>query len=253
VKNVFLGLSLSAVLCSFNVLAAAKVSYLNVDGDNVHFATAEAKAAASPSCVVADTSERFAVSLRTEAGRAMYSLLITAMSSEQPVTVVSGQDCGDVFGLERAQSVSISPDVSKDVSSAKSLYLYKGDSVTKLGRIINMDGINTFYYQPVDSEVEVRKYTNTQLITNITTIYFTTNDCTGTPYVASNYYKGSHSAYNDGKLLTTYGSSSSILRASYLVSSGQCGQLTPKNVTLKEVVPYTDPLCGDSACILREE
>ncbi|WP_281556442.1 hypothetical protein [Thalassomonas sp. RHCl1] len=103
------GLFLLALSQSFNAAAAAKVNYLNVDGDSVHFSTAEAKSAVSPSCVVADTDDRFAVSLRTEAGRAMYSLLITAMSSDVPVTVTSAADCGDVFGLERAQSVSIAP------------------------------------------------------------------------------------------------------------------------------------------------
>lgn len=95
-----------------NSFAAGKVSYLNVDGDNVHFATAEVKAAASPGCAVEASKEHFAVSLRTEAGRAMYSLLITAMSSDVPVTVVSANDCADAFGLERAQSVSISPEVT---------------------------------------------------------------------------------------------------------------------------------------------
>ncbi|WP_281556443.1 hypothetical protein [Thalassomonas sp. RHCl1] len=247
-------LALISQLFSANAMAAAKVSYLNVDGDNVHFSTAEAKSAASPACVVAETNERFAVSLRTEAGRAMYSLLITAMSSDQPVTVVSGSDCGDVFGLERAQSVSISPDVTNEAGGAKSLYLYKGDGVTKLGRIINMGTTeNKFYYQPVDSEVEVRQYTNSQLISNIGSIYYQTNDCTGTAYIADNKYIGSHGTYNDGKLLTRIGGRLSVITSSYLTNSGQCGTITPKYMNLYGVSPYIDSLCGDAACIIREE
>lgn len=120
---IFILLPLINLFSAFNIFAASQVSYLNIDGDNVHFVISEAKTAISPECVVDETKERFAVSLKTEEGRAMYSLLITAMSKNIDVTVISALDCGDAFGLERAQSVSIAPTVIENDSNNS---LFKG-------------------------------------------------------------------------------------------------------------------------------
>jgi len=97
-------------LCIFftvHSFAAGKVNYLKVDGDNVHFATTEGKITTSPACAVEASKDYFTVSLKTEAGRAIYSLLVTAMSTNEPVDVISANDCADTPGLERAQSVSL--------------------------------------------------------------------------------------------------------------------------------------------------
>ncbi|WDE04083.1 hypothetical protein SG34_022385 [Thalassomonas viridans] len=255
-KNVFLGLSLSAVMFSFNVLAAAKVSYLNVDGDNVHFATAEAKAVASPSCVAAETSERFAVSLRTEAGRAMYSLLITAMSSGQPVTVISGQDCADVFGLERAQSVSISPEVADSSSAGKPLSLYKGDGVTKLGRIVGPGAnVNTLYYLPVENEIEIKAYYNKPFLTTKTlySLYFESQDCSGDSYGSSPNGQ-TYAKYNgvDGVKMYRYSGSKHFQYQSVSNSNGCRALSATSSQTHYLWVPYVDALCGESACLIKE-
>ena len=105
---VFISLLLTYSLFALDADAAGKVNYLNVDGDYVHFATTEAKTSASPECVIAGTNEHFTTSLKTESGRAIYSLLITAMTTEQGVSVTSAQDCNDVAGIERAKAVQIS-------------------------------------------------------------------------------------------------------------------------------------------------
>ena len=107
----------TALLIPNFVFAAAQVNYLNVDGDTVHFSTAEAKTATAPQCAVAETNDKFAVSLNSEAGRAMYSLLVTAMASKQAVSVKSAQDCAAVAGVERAKGVSIVPVVEETVST----------------------------------------------------------------------------------------------------------------------------------------
>ncbi|AIY67415.1 hypothetical protein [Pseudoalteromonas piratica] len=107
-----------AILCApFIAQANAKISYLNVDGNNVHFALASDKTHTIPSCAIAETNQHYGVSLLTEAGRAMYSLLITAMSSKQAVSVVSGNDCSDVEGVERAKSVILTPQVESTESA----------------------------------------------------------------------------------------------------------------------------------------
>ena len=90
-------------------LAAAKVNFINIDNDIVFFSTAEAKAASSPSCVVAATQQQYTISLDNETGRAMYALLITALAGQQEIEVASAQDCADVVGIERVQSINMIP------------------------------------------------------------------------------------------------------------------------------------------------
>ncbi|MCP4985487.1 MAG: hypothetical protein GY928_05265 [Colwellia sp.] len=100
---------ITSLVFSSQVFSAAQINYLNIDGDAVHFSISEDKPDAPPACVVEESNDRYAVSLDSEAGRAIYSLLITAMASKQPVTVEGSQDCNNVDGIERAQGVSISP------------------------------------------------------------------------------------------------------------------------------------------------
>jgi len=107
-------LLLSGLVFSANVAAAGKVNYLNVQGDIVHFATDSSKTLASPNCVVADTSERFTVSLQTESGRGMYSLLVTAMASNLALEVESALDCAVAPGIERALGVSVAPVIEEE-------------------------------------------------------------------------------------------------------------------------------------------
>lgn len=109
-------LLLSSLALSANAAAAGKVNYLNVNGDIVHFATDAAKAVASPGCVVADTSERFTMSLQTESGRGMYSLLVTAMASNLALEVESALDCAVSPGIERALGVSVAPVIEEKKS-----------------------------------------------------------------------------------------------------------------------------------------
>ena len=103
---------LTSLLASAQVYAAAQINYLNVDSEAVYFSTAEVKPTTAPQCAVAATNDRYAVSLNTKTGRAIYSLLITAMASKQSVSIESAQDCADIEGLERAKGVTIVPVVA---------------------------------------------------------------------------------------------------------------------------------------------
>ena len=95
-------------LISQTAFAAGKIDYLNVVDDTVYFSTDEVKAS-SPACVLADTANQWTVSLNSKTGRALYSLLVSAMSAEQSVSVESGQDCADISGIERAKGISLQP------------------------------------------------------------------------------------------------------------------------------------------------
>jgi hypothetical protein len=236
--------------------AAATVNYLNVDGDAVHFSTNEAKSAVSPSCVIAETNDRFTVSLQSEAGRAMYSLLITAMASKQAVTIESALDCTDIEGVERAKGVSIVPiTVAANLEgSGKSMYLYKGDNTTKLGRIFNGDGGNNiYYYYPVDDNTVTRKYAFDTPLLDID-IYFEKSNCTGVAYLLThtiNFIR--HPYHNSGQVIMRSSTSRSGASYSRLNLQGICFNNTTYSNTLYPLVPYNNLLCGNSPCIFKEE
>ena len=235
-----------------NVQAAAQVNYLNVDGDTVHFSTAEAKSQTPPQCAVADTNDRFAVSLNTEAGRAMYSLLVTAMASKQGVSVESAQDCADAEGVERAKAVSIVPEVQEVNGKGKALYLYTNDGATKLGRILsheNTSGNNFIYYVDENNNAVIKKYSNTAVQTQH--IYYTNYGCTGTGYIN---YASLTIVDSTGK---TYRSSSSTTsmpsRSMRHKSTGDC--TTQSGYTSNKYVlnPSNYASCGYGYCQIKEE
>ncbi|WP_448566714.1 hypothetical protein [Thalassotalea ganghwensis] len=102
------------VVFSFHGSVNANINYLNVEANKVTFSLTENKTHSMPSCAITETNQQYGVSLLTESGRAMYSLLITAMSTKQAVSVVSANDCADVDGVERALSVSVEPVIEPD-------------------------------------------------------------------------------------------------------------------------------------------
>ncbi len=106
------------VLCFVSdIFAAGKIDYVNVSGEIVHFSTVETKSHTSPACVVAETSERYTLSLSSKSGRALYSLLMAAMVDDLPLAVESGMDCADFAGIERANGISIAPAISQNNDS----------------------------------------------------------------------------------------------------------------------------------------
>jgi hypothetical protein len=94
---------------SFGINASGTVDFLEVDNDVVLFSTSAAKAAASPACVAPETSSLWTVSLTSDSGRAIYSLILTSMAKGDGVAlnIESAQDCTDKSGFERASKVSL--------------------------------------------------------------------------------------------------------------------------------------------------
>jgi hypothetical protein len=94
--------------------SAGTVDFLKIDKDIVLFSTTEVKTDASPTCVNAGNADKWAVSLKSESGRAIYSLLVTAMAKDLGLDVESANDCADAEGLERASGVNMIPVVSDE-------------------------------------------------------------------------------------------------------------------------------------------
>ncbi|WP_281560846.1 hypothetical protein [Thalassomonas sp. RHCl1] len=122
---------------AFDVQAAGKITYLNVVDDTVYFTTDKVKAS-TPSCVVTENAEQWTVSLNNKTGRALYSLLVTAMAGKQAINIETGADCGDIAGIERAKGISLQP--SSETSSAGQVQ-WAGYTSAVRGHFVYQDGV----------------------------------------------------------------------------------------------------------------
>ncbi|GLX78732.1 hypothetical protein tinsulaeT_20720 [Thalassotalea insulae] len=255
-KNTLLAFTLSA----FSALsfASSHISYLNVENDTVVFSLSDEKSHTIPSCVSSENQQKYAVSLTSETGRAVYSLLITAMASKQGIAVESANDCAVVSGIEQAMGVSIVPEVIT-TGSGKAMYLYKSDGVTKLGRILTtMSNTNNFLYFPVDDNTQILSYNNKNWLSfkPSYSLYFDSSGCTGTAYIqsagANTPYYLKNAYFNNGGLLKkgayTYVAPRSVLR-----KDGVCIDQSYGGTYHYSVSPFSGDICGDSPCIFKEE
>ncbi|PAJ73591.1 hypothetical protein CJF42_15115 [Pseudoalteromonas sp. NBT06-2] len=244
-------LTIPLLLTCFHISAAAKVDYLNVDGDIVYFTTTEGKATASPSCVVNDTQKQWSVSLNSGSGRALYSLLATALAGELAVTVTSAQDCGDTPGIERASSIAIAAN-SNVTTGAKSFYLYKGDGTTQLGRIISVangavvylsSGDNTrFHYYRKNAGVPHLRYLEA--------------NCQGTAFTGSPNEVSVHPLVNNGHYMKAENYSNQRRILSNRSISGEkdtCYNMDAYFDVYNLNLNHEDKLCGTKPCMIKDE
>jgi len=236
---------------------AGKVNYLNVDEDVVYFSTNDTQPATPPACMAAENAGRWTISLNTKNGRAMYSILATALAGTLDIEVVSAQDCTVIDGFERARSVAVMPDLSAATgveTATKDLYLYTGDGLTNLGRIVNIDGLTNIDYVAPDNNRVVQRY---NIVATKTPLYYTGSDCTGTAYVAAGSYIAYHQNLNGGQYIKTASSKvSNIVVQSNLNSDGNCNNHNAYTLSWAGFsidTSYIHPLCGSNACLFKEE
>ncbi|WP_281560172.1 hypothetical protein [Thalassomonas sp. RHCl1] len=245
----------STFVINVSAFAAGKVNYLNVDEDVVYFSTNATEAASSPACMVAENAGRWTISLSTKNGRAMYSMLATALAGTLDIEVISAQDCTVIDGFERARSVAVLPDLSVAVgeeSVRKDLYLYTGDGLTNIGRIVNIDGLTNIDYVAPDNNRIVQRY---KIVATATPLYYTGSDCTGTAYVAFGNYTAYHTDLNGGQYMKTGGSSVSnvVIKSQLLGSCRNNNAYTLSYAAYAVDNSYIHPLCGNNACLFKEE
>ncbi|MCV2883404.1 hypothetical protein OE749_01665 [Aestuariibacter sp. AA17] len=99
--------ALASLSLSFSALSAGSLTTLDVQENVVFFETSETKAT-SLSCVSSDNAALYSLSLNSDSGKAMYAMLMTAMSSGKAIEVISAGDCGIVDKVERAASIKFS-------------------------------------------------------------------------------------------------------------------------------------------------
>lgn len=236
-------LTLICLLTPFFTNAAAQVNYLNVVGDTVHFSTNEEKALTSPACAVAETNDKFAVSLLTESGRAIYSLLITALASKQAINVKSALDCVGVGDLERAQGVSITP---VTMPGGKSLYLYTADRLEKLGRVVKALDYRTFMYLAKEDDTQLATYSRTSYNNSV---YFTEPNCAGQGYAMLGGRKVFNANYHPTESYITESKSQTVTFQSWL--RGDVCEAYDRTGNYYKLVP-NDDICRGT-CVLIEE
>ncbi|MCH2058017.1 MAG: hypothetical protein MK214_15670 [Thalassotalea sp.] len=84
-----------------------EVQNLKVDGNLVTFTAGTGTSEPVLACVTEETTHLWGFSLDSASGKAMYSMLVTAIASNRGVNVSTANDCVDDSGIERAQSIEL--------------------------------------------------------------------------------------------------------------------------------------------------
>lgn len=228
--------------------AAGTIDQLKIDDDVVLFSTTEAKTHTLPACVSDEHAKLWSVSLQTDSGKAMYALILNAMSQGSGLTVDSAADCANRNGVERAKGVDITV-ATQEAEKHTSLNIYKADGI-KIGTLVSPVGPYRWYYSDSETTDGV-KYMDNQ---SSATLYFASEDCSGNPHVGSAQAPSGklvrNPFYNNNKFYT--GGSSSIIDAeSHLhSSSGEC-IIKSMRFSSYQLVEVEHPICGAHACVLK--
>lgn len=105
VKLIAIGLSLLAI--SEICYASGQVEQLYLQDNHVVFSLKDLKQHTLPSCVLDAEQNKWTMTLATEGGRTVYSVLLIAMSEGKRVSVVSAGDCAEIDGIEHASTVTM--------------------------------------------------------------------------------------------------------------------------------------------------
>ena len=252
IKRLFIA---SALASSASEVTANQVTYLEVNGDTVTFATDEVKQHTLPGCVAAGNEDKWSISLASDSGRAMYSLILTAMakSGTMGLAVNSANDCAVSVGVERTASVNLTQAAGSSSSLTGRIGVYKWDLETRVGTLANLDGFSTFTYIDGSENVTGKRLSAYYRVNDI---HFETTDCTGTPYIADTPYTHiSNPGYLRGKFVRRDSASGQSLKMSSKLAAGdgEC-KTTNHTKTWYQIMDSTPhDVCGEGPCIMKEE
>lgn len=244
--------SIALSLPFFAANATGSVDFLEVDDDVVLFSLSSAKQQTSPDCVSPATANLWSVSLASDSGRAIYSLMLTGMAKgNMDVNVQSAGDCAVREGIERASKVNLV--AAQSTGQSYSIGVYKSDGVTRLG---TYTGTSSYTYGYVGTDgiatapkpgVDIR-------------LYFLTDDCTGDAYTKSSYITNfpdriRHEDHlNEVFLWGDINNQVLVGYGSYLASGGSCTVIEDGGPSwLVKVLPTPNSVCGDYACVLLQD
>ncbi|WP_157576860.1 hypothetical protein [Pseudoalteromonas rubra] len=254
-------LLITASLCllSSTVMAASTVSQLNVTGDVAIFTLDTPKAHTVPRCVTAENKDKWALSLSTLQGQALYSLLVTAVSKDKLVSVQSAQRCESVADVEQVQGLTLSSN-KLSTSSASDTWLFKGDKVTKVGKVVTIEG-NTHIYVPVEGTNTGHSY-SPSIAADFSGFYYLDAECKGDtyrlhyghPFLTFIESEGAYFTFSDssihGNRMADHGHA-----PVYRASGGQCyledRYLAYQETRAVKLEKTEHPLCGKTPCWIK--
>lgn len=255
----YLSTAFFTLLAPCAAMAASTVAELNVSGDVATFTLSEPKTHAVPSCVNSDKQNHWAINLNSLQGQAMYSLLVTAVSKEQLVSVQSAGRCEAIADVEQVQSLSLSTNSNKSTGSGGA-WLYKGDGVTKVGKILSAAN-NTYYYSPVEGTKTIVFY-SPSTTENFSSLYFLDPECKVDPY--KDYYGYPVLSYfkNVGEYFTFSDLNSEANRLSshgskpvYIIQNNSCirnqSYIAQDHNRAVKLEKTEHPLCGKTPCWIK--
>ncbi|WP_125779356.1 hypothetical protein [Pseudoalteromonas rubra] len=247
------------------IAAPQPIEQLKIAGDVVHITLAQTTNPRTPAaCVSPDNASKWTLSLNTASGKASYALLVNAFEKEKQVEIEGTGDCTDHPGVERAYAVS----VQQKHGDESVLYVYKGDGVTKLGRILKWEPGSrwehlqiTYLSGELGHSVKTFNPRTYYDLTETYSIYFSEENCTGvagykTPGDEYTYY---HSEYNNGQFFkfqhTSQITAKSRLDISTEKDSNSCWNIPwqdrPKVRGLTNTRTVSIEKCGTSPCIIK--
>ncbi|MCV2884651.1 hypothetical protein OE749_08080 [Aestuariibacter sp. AA17] len=182
-KQYILSFTAALLMATHIPAIAGGIDYLKVDGSTVYFSSTSPKNTPSPSCVRAENNDMWTVSLSSESGRAMYSLLVTALAKETQFDVVSANDCADKEGFERAQSINLLLGADSVYATKGSLVgIYQADGTTRVGTLIEIDdATGDWIYADGQPSFTPKRISHNDI--KVSSIHYSDIDCTGTKYV----------------------------------------------------------------------
>lgn len=250
-KFIFASLFLTAA-----VQAAGTIDHLSVENDVIIFSTTETKSAAAPACAGAEQADNWSISLKTQTGRAMYTLITTAIAKDMAVAVSSAQDCADTGTIERAARIDLvahsinETNSSGDVGSGATIY--KGDGVTKVGTLVGVKDEERWFY--VDNEASSKMKLLDNSVVKHGYIYFSEDSCTGTLMVPSTSETVSANAYHMEGLFFKVEAGTWARRSirSKLSLDGIC-DADVRNLHMSLTVGFEHSVCGSRLCVVKED
>ncbi|WP_194867676.1 hypothetical protein [Pseudoalteromonas sp. PPB1] len=250
----------SFCLLSSTAMAASQISQLNVSGDVAIFTLEAPKTHTVPGCVTAENQNKWAVSLSSLQGQALYSLLVTAVSKDKLVSVLSAQRCESVADVEQVQGLNLSSN-KLNTNSASDTWIYKGDKVTKIGKVVTIEG-NTFTYVPVDGTLKVHNYTPS-IAPGLSSFTFLDAECKGDPYQSNYGYpfltfiesEGAYFTFADSSIKGNRMADHGHKAVYRLGGEGQCyledRYLAYQETRAVKLIKTEHPLCGKTPCWIK--
>ncbi|CAH9067470.1 hypothetical protein PSECIP111854_04114 [Pseudoalteromonas sp. CIP111854] len=231
---------------------AGVIKQVEVNNNTVLFSTTSIADSNLP-CTSVDNKKLRAFSLNTHDGRAMYSLIVTALSKNYAIETVSAQDCADTHGAERAKTVRLLANTNKEVNTSGSIGVYKSDGISRVGSFIKLDKSEKvageqYIWTYIDGDAAADYKTIIVEPHFSTEIFYSEYGCKGEELVKRNT-----SWFNNGKHFQTDTSRNEKIKSSRRKGSACTHNVDYLNYSGWPAKEIEHPVCGNGLCTIRED